>query len=250
MKTTSEESQRKQLEEARELQRSVRHYAQNRTLPVMIALAVFALLSLAIGVPSYWGGVAYRGGDATLFALCLVVVILAVTATIVLSVPRWGGQYLQRIAESVYAKEGNVTVSSSRPHRSWLIAAIGVGFGLCIVLSVILGVLGYLPTGKYMQPLSALYVVPFLVGLNYLMRPATGYIPLLWPLLYAVHAVLIIAGAPIAFEGRWEALNMFLPIVGYGLLTALVGYLYSRWALRKARAIVSRQLDRAELDDN
>jgi hypothetical protein len=116
--------------------------------------------------------------------------------------------------------------------------------------SVVLGVLGYLPTGKYMQPISALYVVPFLVALNFLMRPAAGYIPLLWPALYALHAVLIVVGAPIVFVGSWEPLNMFLPIVGYGLLVSVVGHLYSRWALRNARAIVSQQLDRGDLVQN
>ena len=52
--------------------------------------------------------------------------------------------------------------------------------------SVILGLLGYLPGGKYMQPISAVYVVPFLVALNFLMRPTAGNIPLLWPLLYGL----------------------------------------------------------------
>jgi hypothetical protein len=62
--------------------------------------------------------------------------------------------------------------------------------------------------------------------------------------------VLIVAGAPIAFVGRWEPLNMLVPIIGYGLLTSLIGHLYSRWALHSVRSIVSQQLDRAELVQN
>jgi hypothetical protein len=243
-----ESSERERLEEARQLQRWVRRYAQNRSLPVMVFLGVFTLLCLAIGVPSYWGGVAYRAGNIPVLVACLVVVIVAVVATIFLSVPRWGGRLQQRMAEALYAREGSVTISTPRAHRSWLIAAMGVAFGICVVGSVVLGHLGYLPTGKYMQPISALYVVPFMVALNFIMRPMTGYIPLLWPLLYSLHAALIVSGVPIVFVGRWESLNMLVPTVGYGLLTSLIGHIYSRWALHNARAIVSRQLDRADLE--
>jgi hypothetical protein len=88
-----------------------------------------------------------------------------------------------------------------------------------------------------------------MVALNLIMRPITGYIPLLWPLLYSLHAALIVAGAPIAFSGRWESSNMLVPTVGYGLLTSLVGHIYSRWALHEARAIAGRQLDRGEVEE-
>jgi len=243
-----ERSEQRQLEEARQLQRWVRRYAQNRSLPVMVFLGVFTLLCLAIGVPSYWGGVAYRAGNIPVLVACLAVVIVAVAATIYLSVPRWGGRVLQRLAETLYAREGSVTISTPHARPSWLGLALGVTFGVCILAEVVFGLLGYLPDDKYMQPISALFAVPFLVALNFLMRPMTGYIPLLWPLLYAVHAVLIVAGAPIVFVGRWESLNMLVPVIGYGLVTSLVGHLYSRWALRSARAIVSRQLDRADLE--
>jgi hypothetical protein len=79
------------------------------------------------------------------------------------------------------------------------------------------------------------------------MRPAVGPITLLWPVLYALHAILILAGVPIVFVGPWESLNMLIPIVGYGLVTSVLGHLYSRWALHSVRTIVARQLDRAEL---
>jgi hypothetical protein len=246
----SEKSEREQLDDARQLQHWVRQYAQNRSLPVIVGLAAFVLLFLAISVPSYWGGIAYRSGNTSVFIACLAVVIVAMAATIYVAVPRWGGRRMQQVAELIYAREGSVTLSAPCAHRPWLITAIGVAFGVCVVGSVILGLLGYLPNGKYMQPISALYVVPFMVALNFLMRPATGYIPLLWPFLYALHAMLIIVGLPIAFVGGWESLNIIIPIVGYGVLTSLAGHVYSRWALQKARAITSRQIDRADFVDD
>jgi hypothetical protein len=115
---------------------------------------------------------------------------------------------------------------------------------------VILGLVGYLPSDKYMQPISALYMVPFLVALNWLMRPATGNVQLLWPALYALHAILIVVGAPIVFHGRLEMLNMLVPVIGYGLVTSLIGHIYSRWALHSVRVIVGRQPDDAQLEHN
>jgi hypothetical protein len=41
-----------------------------------------------------------------------------------------------------------------------------------------------------------LFVVPFLLALTFLMRPAVGYLSLLWPWLYGLHALLLLAGVP------------------------------------------------------
>jgi hypothetical protein len=235
-------SERSELEDAQQMQRWVRRYAQNRSLPVVVNLIAFTILFLAIALPSYWGGIAYRNGDSILLAICLGTVTIALTATIYLSVPRWGGQRLQRTAEGLYAREGRVTISVLPGRRQRLAGALAVGFFVCVTGSVTLGLLGYLPTDKYMQPVSALYVVPFLVALNFLMRPGTGNIPLLWPFLYALHALLIVAGVPIVFVGIWRPLNMLVPTVGYGLLASLIGHVYSRWALHRLRSLAARQL--------
>jgi hypothetical protein len=243
----SSQTKRNELDETRQIQRWVRRYAQNRSLPVAVGLLVFVFLFLAISLFSYWGGIAYRDGNTTLLAICIAVLMLALAGTIYVAVPRWGGRRLQQVGNRLYSEEGQVTISPPRARRTWIIASLGLTFGVCVVGSVVLGLLGYLPTGKYQQPISALYVVPFLVALYYLMRPAVGPVILLWPLLYALHAVLIVAGAPIVFVGRWESLNMLIPTVGYGLVSSLVGHLYSRWALHSVRTIVSQQLDQAEL---
>lgn len=249
MNSSQPEQHEDELEEAQRIQRWVRRYAQNRSLPVAVGLIVFGLLFLAISASSLWGGIAYRNGDTTLFAICLGVAIVAMAATIYFSVPQWGGRRLQQLAGRLYEAEGSVTIAT-HGRLPWLITTLAIAFGICVVAHVILGLLGYLPTGKYMQPISALYVVPFLVALNFLLRPATGFVPLLWPLLYALHAILIVAGAPIVFHGPYEPLNMLVPIVGYGLLSSIIGHLYSRWALHTVRAIVGRQLDEAQLQND
>jgi len=237
MNDPSDKSVRNELEDAQQMQRWVRRYAQNRSLGVAVGIIVFLALFLGISGSSYWGGMAYRDGNAPLLAVCVVVLILAMAATIYLSIPGWGGRRLQQVAERLYAREGQVTIATPRPKRPWLIAALGAGFSVCVIGCMILKWLGYLPAGKYAQPISAIYVVPFLVALNFLMRPAVGHLPLLWPLLYALHAALIVVGVPIVFAGAWEPLNMLVPTVGYGLLTSLACHLYSRWALHRVRTL-------------
>jgi hypothetical protein len=60
---------------------------------------------------------------------------------------------------------------------------------------------------------------------------------LLWALLYTLHALLILAGAPIVFHGKWWNLNLALPVFGYGILSLLAGHIYSRVALRRLRRL-------------
>ncbi len=63
-----------------------------------------------------------------------------------------------------------------------------------------------------MQPLSVVYLVPFAVYLwQHLGRPSPFM--LLWPLLYGLHAILVLAGVPVYFEGKLEALNVLIPTV-------------------------------------
>ena len=86
-----------------------------------------------------------------------------------------------------------------------------------------------------MQPVSALYVVPFLVFLYLWQRPIISPLALLWPTLYAIHAILVVADVPILFHKPWTALNMLIPIAGYGILFGLLGHVYSRYALKKLK---------------
>ena len=108
-------------------------------------------------------------------------------------------------------------------------------FMFCIVASVGLGFAGFLPV-RYMQPVTAIYCVPFMCYLGAKHGKGGSPFMFLWPALYAIHAILLVAGAPIRFEGMYEILNMLVPTAGYGLVAALAGHIYSRFALGRLRA--------------
>jgi hypothetical protein len=222
-----------------------RTYAQNRSLGFVVFLVIYLILTAAIGLPSYFGGWAYREGQWTIFWVCIAILIAATVALVYFSMPWWGGRLMERITSRLYADEGMAQLAPQCSRgRRWVGALLVGTFMLCIFASVVLGFLGVIPH-QYMQPVSAIYMVPFLVGLWLLMRPAIGPILFLWPALYALHAVLMLAGAPIRFVGPWDGLNMLIPTVGYGLVTGLIAHLYSRLALRKLRHIAGGAADEA-----
>ena len=114
---------------------------------------------------------------------------------------------------------------------------VGFVFMFCILANIGLGFLGFLPI-SLQQPISALYLVPFLCYVLLKARRAGARSPymFLWPALYAIHAVLLVVGAPIRMG---PTLDMFVPTVGYGLVAALSGHIYSRFALRRLRQLAA-----------
>ena len=216
-------------------------YAQSRRIgPFLVFMVTFIVLFAAFGIPSYLAGGAYRAGNMVGFWLCIATLVLACGALIWFVVPAWGGRWMERTGERLYSRKGRATVAvpQTRRNKKWFSVAV-VLFHLCIVASVILGRRGYIST-EYMQPISAIYTVPFLVFLVVWMRRegGLGLGLLLWPVLYAVHAILFVAGAPIRFSGEWESLNMFIPTAGYGLLCGLIGHVSNRLTLRKLKRLV------------
>lgn len=237
-----------QTQDPQQISKWARAYAQNRSLGVVISLIISLVLCVAIGGPSYMAGEAYRSGNMLLFGVSIAVLVPALVALVFLSVPRWGGKFQERLVQRLYAKEGNAAFTPlSGRARVWGMV-LGGCFGTCITASIIFDFAYGFPY-QYRQPISALFVVPFLVGLWLLIRPMAGYAVLLWPLLYAIHAILIVLGAPIFFTPHWETLNILIPIAGYGIFSGLVGHLYSRVALRRLKGLA--QADQSEeVSDN
>jgi hypothetical protein len=243
-----------EMEKIKEIPEWTRKYTCSRMLPFLLFQGIFLFFVAAIGIPSYLGGNAYRAGNMLLFWVCIFALIPVCTALIFFSIPKYGGKWIDQIARRLYGREGIAILSqpAKTKKKRWAVLVAGLIFGSCILVSVILGLFGYIPT-EYMMPVSAIYTVPFLVFLIILMSPTgirpidrTCFLGLLWPILYAVHAILVVSGVPIQFSGRWDILNMLIPTVGYGILFGLVGHIYNRYALKKLKEAAHLQEDTNE----
>ena len=235
------------VEKLKEIPKWTRKYAQNRVLPVLISLVIFSCIFAGIAIPSYFGGKAHRSGNTVLSWICIFVSAIAMISLFFFCVPKWGGKFIKRISQRLYGREGTVSISEPEAMKKnkWVGHVVGMIFGSCILGSMILTGKGLLPI-EYKQPISALYIVPFSVFMYCRQRPKVGPIVLLWPILYTIHAVLIVVGAPILFTGDLNHWNMLLPLFGYGFLTYIIAHLYSRYALKKLKAAAHPQEDTNE----
>ena len=243
MNSKQSELQDQNTEKLKEIPKWTRKYAQNRTLPFLISLLFFACIFAGIAIPSYFGGKAYRAGNTIMFWICIFVCAIAMISLFFFCIPKWGGKFIECISQRLYGREGAVSISEpeAMKKKRWLGYVVGMIFGSCVIVSVFLGE-KFIPI-EYMQPVSALYVVPFLVYLFCWQRPKFGPIVLLWPILYTIHAILIVVGVPILFTGNLSRWNMMLPVFGYGFLTYIIGHIYSRYALKKLKTAAHLQED-------
>jgi hypothetical protein len=222
------------IERAREIPKWARRYAENRTLPVAVSLVLFVVGSTATGGLSYLGAWclhsrAYPAAFASLAALLGVLIFWMWFSF------RGARRLIPSISAYLYRGEGSVSLEGAqRAGPAGRFGAIVLGVG--IALHVCLGALDLLPL-EYMQPVSAIYIVPavLLMGMRSAKRSRGSPFMLLWPALYALHAGLVVGGVPIQFTGSYFGLNMLIPVAGYGLVAALAGHLYSRVALRRLR---------------
>ncbi|MFA6185908.1 MAG: hypothetical protein WC770_01675 [Phycisphaerae bacterium] len=226
-------------EKLKEIPKWTRKYAQNRTLTNLAFMAINLLFIVAIGGLSLLAGIASKTGHPILSCVCTVVLIAVLILLFIVGIPKFGGVKIWRwIDRRIYGQEGIASIPEPElmKKKKWLGYVVAIIFGSCVMGSVFLGGKYNLPI-KYMQPISAIYLVPFMTFLYFWQRPKVSPILLLWPILYAIHAILIVAGVPILFTGNFTGLNMFLPTFGYGVLTFTIGHIYSRYALKKLKGI-------------
>ena len=217
-------------EKLKDIQKWTQRYAENRTLPFLINMSAFLFLFCSAGGLFYIAGKAYRAGNMLLFWVCIFAVVLVSTAIVL------AASFIERL---LYRKEGQVTLAIPKKTERQRMAGwiAGLLFVICVMISIILVVLFKIPI-KYMQPVSAICFIPLLIAIGIWRPPSlkpAGFLVWLWPILYVIHAILIVAGVPIVFGKPWTALNMLIPLAGYAILCALLGHIYSRYALKKLK---------------
>lgn len=214
-----------------------RRYAKSRTISFLVQWVFIVAMVAVVGLAANLTNAAYRSGNAALVYLSVAAMCVVMIVLLWFSMSRWGGELIFRITQWFYGREGYVAVEDAdeeRPRGAWLMTALGGGLVAYHLLGAALVSLQYLPL-HYMQPFSALYMAPFLGYM--IVAQGLGVWAWIWPLLYAMHAALLITGVMPSFSGEYEFLNMIVPVFGYGLVAILAGHLYSRYALWKLKSL-------------
>ena len=236
-------SQEQDTEKLKEITKWTQRYTENRTLPFLLSMSTFLFLFLGTGRLFYVAGKAYRSGNRPLFWICIFAAVLVFTVVI------WASNFIER---RLYRKEGQVALAIPKKTKKqrWAGVIAGLLLGVCVMITIILVVFCRIPI-KYMQPVSAICVIPLIIAIGIWQPPSVkpvGFLVWLWPTLYVIHAILIVAGVPIQFYRPWIFLNMAIPIAGYGILCALLGHIYSRYALKKLKGLTHLEGDTANGD--
>lgn len=232
MNNKNNESLVNDTEKIKEITKWAQRYAENRTLPFLLGMSTCIIAFLGVGVLCYFARNASRSGNKL---LCWVFICLGwLTIAVVLLASHF-------IEKRLYRKEGQVKLAIQQStKREKIIGVIaGLLFAIGVVVSVILFAKGYIAM-KYIQPVSAIFFIPLLIFVGISFKKSInplGFLGWLWPVLYIIHAILIVAGVPILIPHPLEVLNLIIPMMGYGFLCSLLGHLYSRYALKKLKTV-------------
>lgn len=218
-----------------------RRYAGARVVPMLIRLLVYAVLAIGIGLPARMSRFAAASGHDVVAFVSLTTALAAAALLVYLTLVPLGRRSMSRfvgvMSDRIYGAEGRVTLEGPvAPPAGRGKFLVGIAFALCILGSIYLESHALVPP-RYSQPLTALYVIPVLL---YLGRSSGRMAPaaILWAGLTAFHAALTLAGVTWLIDARFTAINRVVSTFGFGLLSALVVHLYSRYALKRLRSLV------------
>lgn len=225
-----------QAGDPRQIVRWTRRYAQNRTISFLVQWVFIVIMVLGIGLAASLTQMAHQQGNRMLFTGSVIIMTVSLIALVWFSMSRWSGELIFSITNWLYGREGYVSYSggaSNKPLPLWL---TGLGGGLIAyhLLGALLISFNYMHI-RYMQPWSAAYMTPYLIAM--VIYQGLGFWAWFWPLLYGLHALLLLLDVPIRFGREYELMNIVVPVFGYGLLAILIGHAYSRYALWKLKSL-------------
>ncbi len=237
----------------REIAKWANRYAKSRTIPFLVQWVFIVLLGVLIAVAAYVTLLAYKSENTLWFVLCASAIVGILIALTWFMVPKWGGDKIYQISQWFYGEEGYADYVGIDDEEAGVkaplwIYLIGIGVAVYHLAGAVLIATRHLHL-DYLQPFSALYMVPFFVIMAASQR--LGFWAYIWPALYGLHAILIWLDAPIRFTSvNLIILNMIIPVFGYGLVAIIVGHFYSRYALRKLKMLARTGLvDEPATDD-
>ncbi len=223
-------------------------YARNRVLPILLWMVGVLLLITLQGLAS----ILLMHSHSTAMYIVSIFMNVAITLTLFWAIitgrnTRW----FKRLSSKLYENEGVVVpaLPTPTPVHSKLKTYLIMGsllVGPWLLLYVLTHVLGVPP--RYFQPAIAVVIVP-LISWGVLAGAETPKWPgLLMPVLYGIHAVLVLAGVPVPAFGV-SYLDAFIPLFVYSVISLMVMHFYSRYALLKLQIAVltpQESLDNAE----
>jgi hypothetical protein len=212
------------VEKLKEIPKWARRYAESRTAPLIIFSLIFIVLfgGVSLGVYCFLKGK---------FVLAVIMMVLYV-AGFLYFVIIW-----DKHEARYFTKTGIPQSESVQQIRKFL----PLPLILFVIISVIMEQRGVFPH-HLSVPISAVYICPLLIFANW--RWARGsFIGYLWAALYGGWAIAILLKVPLLTfsEDGIRILNpgdeMYLAVPVTGLITGLIAYIYSRYALKKLKGL-------------
>jgi hypothetical protein len=204
------------MEKLKEIPKWARRYSQSRTAPLIIFSLIFIVLFglVSLGVYCF-----LRGS----FALAVIMMVLYL-AGFLYFVITW-----DRHEERYFTTTGIPQSESVEKIRKFLPLPLIA----CAGIQVLMEILGVFPAHLRL-PISVVYVCPLLVFANW--RWARGsFIGYLWATLYGAWAIAILFNVPILTFPKTYAGYEMIAVPVTGVITGLVAYIYSRYALKKLK---------------
>ena len=220
-------------EKLKEIPKWARRYAESRTVPLIISSSPYIV---NFGLASF-GVYCFLKGR---FILATIMMLLCATVVIyfLITTDKREARY--------FTKTGIPQSESVQQIRKFL----PLPLILFVVISVMMEQYGIFPA-HLRVPISAVYVCPLLIFANW--RWARGsFIGYLWAGLYGAWAIAILLKVPVLTfsEGGIRLLKpgdeMYLAAPVTGLITGLIAYIYSRYALKKLKTTAHLEEDTNE----